>query len=99
MTLISTTEYQYSMAIVSVNIGILWWISHHIQYLNSQQLYNSKGIEQQTYLIKSFAVPLQYILILQTLLVNTGADQTAEMHGLSRLDTPSRKITLHLQGK
>ena len=23
-------------AIALVNIGILWWISHHIQYLNSQ---------------------------------------------------------------
>ena len=21
------------------NIGILWWISHHIQYLNNQQLF------------------------------------------------------------
>ena len=23
-------------AFASVNIGILWWISHHIQYLNGQ---------------------------------------------------------------
>ena len=27
-------------AIASVNIGFLWWISRHIQYLNSKWLYN-----------------------------------------------------------
>ena len=37
MTLISTIEYtNIDLAIVSVKIGILWWISRHIQYLNSQ---------------------------------------------------------------
>ena len=37
MTLISTIEYQsLTSAIASVNIGIIWWISRHIQYLNNK---------------------------------------------------------------
>ena len=34
MTLLSTTESPLlTLATASVNIGILWWVSHHIQYL------------------------------------------------------------------
>ena len=43
MTLKSILEYQYwsrLSAISAITIGILRWISSHIQYLNSQQLYN-----------------------------------------------------------
>ena len=35
MMLISTIEYILTSAIASVNIDILWWISRHIQYRNS----------------------------------------------------------------
>ena len=35
ITLISPLNPILTSAIASVNIGILWWISCHIQYLNS----------------------------------------------------------------
>ena len=38
--MISTSEYQFDLDSASVNIGTLRSISHQVQCLNSQQLYN-----------------------------------------------------------